>query len=143
MIRFSSLMREHRNPYKGAPLRPWVRLLLVSTDGATQEVEALADTGNPCALIVGQALLRQFNVGLVPGMNTNFGALDGGWLRVQIPELAFDEDLVAYGSDAVLQAVQSSHADFSGLAGLPLLRMLEFGEDRDIFWLRSPSRPAS
>ncbi|MCI0358407.1 MAG: hypothetical protein L0211_07990 [Planctomycetaceae bacterium] len=71
-------------------------------------------------------------------MSTNFGALDGGWLRVQIPELAFDATILAYGSDAVLQAAQASHSDFAGLAGLPLLRMLEYGGDRDSFWLRSP-----
>lgn len=92
-------MREQRNFYKGSPLRPWVRLVLVAADGETKEIEALADTGNPCALIVGQALLLQFNVGLAPGMSTNFGALDGGWLRIQIPDFAFDEELLAYPAE--------------------------------------------
>ena len=131
-------MPEQRNTYKGSPLRSWARLVLVGADGTTQQVEALADTGNPCALIVGQALLRQFNLGLAPGMSTNFGALDGGWLRIQIPELAFDQTILAYGSDAVLQAAQASHTDFAGLAGLPLLRKFEYGGNDDSFWLRSP-----
>lgn len=130
-------MPEQRNLYKGSPLRPWVRLVLVAADGTTREIEALADTGNPCALIVGQAVLRQFNLGLTPGMSTNFGPMDGGWLRVQIPNLPLDEDVLAYGSDAVLQAVQASHIDFAALAGLPLLSMLEYGGNRDSFWMRS------
>ncbi len=135
-------MPEQRNAYRGSPPRPWVRLVLIGADGASQEISVLADTGNPCALIVSLNVLQQFNIGLAPGMNTNFGPLDGGWLRVQIPELAFDENVLAYGSDAVVKAAQASHADFAGLAGLPLLRLLEYGGDRDHFWLR-PTPPPS
>jgi hypothetical protein len=131
-------MSEQRNIYKGSPLRPWIRLLLVGGDDSTQEVHALADTGNPCALIVGQALLRKFNLGLAPGMSTNFGALDGAWLRLRIPELDFDEVVLAYGSDDVFAAVQASHRDFQGLAGLPLLRKFEFGGNTDCFWIDLP-----
>lgn len=111
---------------------------MFASDGTTQDVQALADTGNPCALIVGLGVLRQFNLGLAPGMSTNFGPLDGGWLRVQIPELGLDENVLAYGSDAVVQAAQGSHPDFAGLAGLPLLRMLEYGGNRDEFWIGTP-----
>lgn len=129
-------MPEQRNAYQGSPPRPWFRLVLIGADGASHEIAVLADTGNPCALIVSLQVLQQLNVGLAPGMNTNFGPLDGGWLRVQIPELAFDESVLAYGSDAVAEAAQASHGDFAGLAGLPLLRMLVYGGDRDHFWLR-------
>lgn len=130
-------MPEQRNSYKGSPLRPAVRLVLNAADGTTREVEALADTGNPCALIIGQALLSQFNLGIAPGMNTNFGAMDGAWLRVQIPGLEFDETVLGYGSDAVFHAAQASHSDFVGLVGLPLLRMLEYGGNNTEFWVRS------
>lgn len=73
-------MFEQRNPYKGNPLRPRIRLTHVAADGTTQEIEALADTGNPCALIGGSQVLRDCNLGVAPGMSTNFGPLDGGWL---------------------------------------------------------------
>jgi len=134
-------MPEQRNAYQGSPPRPWIRLVVRDADGGSYEVSVLADTGNPCALIVGSKVLAQFNLGLAPGMNTNFGPLDGGWLRVQISDLAFDENVLAYGSDAVVEAAQASHCAFSGLAGLPLLRMLEYGGNRDHFWLRPPPPP--
>lgn len=129
-------MPEQRNAYKGVPPRPWLRLILIAADGATSTVEALADTGNPCELIVSSQLLRRFNQGLTPGMSTNFGQLEGGWLRVQIPELNFEETVLAYGGDSVLQAVQASHLDFVGLAGLPLLQRFEFGGNASSFWIR-------
>lgn len=89
-------------------------------------------------MIVGEDVLRQFNLGLTPGMSTNFGPLQGGWLRVSIPALGFDQIVLAYGSDAVLQAVKESHADFAALAGLPLLQLFEYGGNQNDFWLRSP-----
>jgi hypothetical protein len=130
-------MREQRNLYKGEPLRPWLQLVLVAADGATHELEALADTGNPCALVVGAKVMEQFNLGLTPGMSTNFGRLEGGWLRVQIPEVDFDSDVLAYGSEAVVEAVQESDHDFGALAGLPLLKLMEYGGDGESFWVRT------
>ena len=98
----------------------------------------LADTGNPCAVIIDLVSMREFNLGVTPGMETNFGALNGGWLRVQIPELGFDEDVLAYASDAVVHAAKASHRDFDGLAGLPLLQLMEeFGGNSDSFWIRT------
>ena len=129
-------MPEQRNRYKGSPLRPWTGLSLVAANGSTREIEVLVDTGNPCALIVSAAVLQQFNQGVTPQLRTNFGILDGGWLRVQIPGVGFDQTVLGYGSDAVAQAASASHADFEGLAGLPLLRLMEYG-DSDWFWLRS------
>lgn len=131
-------MSEQRNACKGAPPRPWLRLSLIAADGTVKTLELLADTGNPCAIIVDAATLRDFNQGLAPGLSTNFGTLDGGWLRVQIPEVALDEDVLGYGSDVVAQAAGESHPDFAGLAGLPLLRLIEYGGDRDAFWIRTP-----
>jgi hypothetical protein len=129
---------EQRNAYKGTPPRPWIRLALVAFDGTVQTVELLADTGNPCPLIVDAATLQQFNQGVAPGMSTNFGPLDGAWFRVQFPDVGIDEDILGYGSDAVARAAGASHADFDGLAGLPLLRLMEYGGDQDFFWLRTP-----
>ena len=129
-------MSEQRNSYKGTPLRPWLSLSVVGAEGSTKSIEVLADTGNPCALIVSPQLLEDFNSGLTPGVDTNFGKLSGGWLRLQIAEFGFDEDLLCYASENVVEAVKASHADFQGLAGLPLLKMMEYGGDNRFFWIR-------
>lgn len=129
-------MPEQRNAYKGSPLRPWFTLAVVAADGSTKSIEVLADTGNPCALIVSPQLLDEFNSGLAPGTETNFGPLAGGWLRLQIPEVDFEEDVLCYASDAVVEAVQASHENLTGLAGLPLLKMMEYGGDNNHFWIR-------
>jgi hypothetical protein len=131
-------MPEQRNLYKGLPERPWMRLGLASADGTRLEMDVLADTGSPCSLIIGEDTMRRFNLGSAPQVNTNFGPLDGGWLQIQIPQLGLDEYVRSYSSDAVVQAVKSSDPDFDGLAGLPLLRMVEYGGDRDYFWVRTP-----
>ena len=57
---------EQRNPYKGAPPRPWVRVLLAARDGTNHEVDLLADTGNPCAIIVSQALMASLKLRAAP-----------------------------------------------------------------------------
>jgi hypothetical protein len=41
-----------------------------------------------------------------------------------------------YGSDPVAQAARRNSSDFSGLVGLPLLQLMEYGGDADWFWLR-------
>jgi hypothetical protein len=132
-------MSEQRNAYKGTPPRPWIRISLVAADGETRELDVLADTGNPCALIIGMTLLQQFQVLAAPGVSTNFGDLAGGWLRIHIPDIGLEEEILAYGGDAVAGAVAASHADFEGLAGLPLLRMMEYGGDRHEFWIQNQS----
>lgn len=130
-------MPEQRNVYKGSPARPWMRLTLVAASGTTLELDALADTGNPCALIVAADVLQQFNLGLEPAVRTNFGPLAGGWLRIQVLEIGFDEVVRGFGGDAVVQATQASHPDLRALAGLPLLRKMEFGGDKREFWVRT------
>ena len=75
-------------------------------------------------------------------VNSNFGQLEGGWLHLNMAELDLNQLLVGYTNDAVLTAVQASSPDFDGLAGLPLLRMVEYGGNATSFWLRSvPSQP--
>jgi len=130
-------MLEQRRAYKGSPPRAWIRLMIVGPNNESCVIDALADTGNPCALIVSQEVMSRFNSGVSPGMSTNFGKLDGGWLRIQIPELSFDADLLCYAGASVVEAVSASHSDFTALAGLPLLRLLEYGGDDNSFWLRA------
>jgi hypothetical protein len=129
-------MPEQRNLYKGSPPRPWMRLILLAATGDTLELDALADTGNPCGLIVASDVMHRFNLGVEPTVHTNFGPLAGGWLRIQVPEIGFDEVIRGFGGDSVVQATQASHPDLQGLAGLPLLRKMEFGGDHHGFWIR-------
>jgi hypothetical protein len=62
--------------------------------------------------------------------------LVGGWLRVVIPEITFDQQVLGYGSDAVVAAAKASSADFRGVLGLPLLRLMQFGGDGGSFWVQ-------
>lgn len=127
---------EQKNPYKGSPERPWIRLRLAAPDGSTVEREFLADTGNPCAFILGQQDMVRLKARDGPDMHTNFGLLQGDWLQLAMPELGLTQALLGYASDAVATAAGASHPDFKGLVGLPLLRLVEYGGDADWFWVR-------
>ena len=129
-------MSEQRNDYKGSPPRAWVEVELVSADGQSERIHLLADTGNPCAVIIGQAQMKRFRRRGGPDLNTNFGTLNGGWLEVRIPALGFTAFLLGYSGDDVSAAARQSNPDFIGLAGLPLLREMEYGGDSQAFWLR-------
>jgi hypothetical protein len=96
----------------------------------------LADTGNPCAIIIGSQQMAALKTGDGPDVTTNFGLLEGGWLQLAMPELGLNQPVLGYAGDAVLAAAQASHADFDGLAGLPLLRLAEYGGDANWFWVR-------
>ena len=72
-----------------------------------------------------------------PDVDPNFGMLEGGWLQLVMPELGLDIPILGYASDAVVTAAKSDHVDFEGLAGLPLLRLMEYGGDATCFWIRS------
>ncbi len=125
-----------RNPYKGSTPRCWIRLRFAAAAGSLHEREFVADTGSPCAVILGQADLSLLSRASAAGMRTNFGLLTGGWLELHMPELGLTNAILGFGSDTVLQAVQSDHSDFAGLVGLPLLRMVEYGGDAATFWVR-------
>jgi hypothetical protein len=131
---------EQRNSYKGQPERAWIRLRVVALDGSVEELDVLADTGNPFPLILSESKLRQFKQLDLTSVTTNFGMLEGGWVHVQIPAIALDEFLPAYGSDAVVAAAQGSSSDFQGLAGLPILRLAEYGGHANEFWNRSAAQ---
>jgi hypothetical protein len=98
----------------------------------------VADTGNPCALIIGVDVLREVVVEEAGDVESNFGLLQGGWADVAIPELGFSARLQVYGNNEVAAATQNSDPRFVGLAGLPLLRRFEYGGDGDGFWLTRP-----
>jgi hypothetical protein len=132
---------EQRNPYKGVPPRPWVRLRLTAADGTVHELELLADTGNPCAIILSQADMARLRVRAAPDSHSNFGLLEGGWVHLTMPALGLDQDLIGYGCDAVVTAAKASSRDFEGLAGLPFLRLVEYGGDADWFWIRRAQGP--
>src|SRR5947209_6992608 len=113
---------EQHNPYKGSPARCWLRLRVVASDGSFDELNLLADTGNPCAVIIGQACMARFKLRGGRNVNSNFGPLVAGWLRIQIPAVNLDQEMLGYASDTVVTRSKRSSPDFEGLAGLPLLR---------------------
>jgi hypothetical protein len=132
----SSGLGEQRNRYKGSPPRSWLRLQFPGSPQGTHEVDLVADTGNPCALIISEANMTRVKQRNAVSVNSNFGPLKGGWIRIHIPEVALDQDVLAYASDVVVAATKASSSDFEGLAGLPLLRLLAYGGDGDCFWVR-------
>jgi hypothetical protein len=128
--------KEQRNPYKGTPPRPWVRIRLRAPDGTEEELDLIADTGNPCA-VISQARMSQLKEADGIDLNTNFGVLQGGWVRLAMPEYQLTQAILGYASDGVMAAAQASSLDLEGLIGLPFLRLLEYGGDADTFWIRS------
>ena len=127
---------EQKNPYQGFPERPWIRVRLATRDGTFLELPLLADTGNPCALIISDAHMDLVRISGSPSMSTNFGILRGGLVRLAMPAIGLSQKVLGYASEAVCKIAKSSHADFEGLAGLPLLRMVRYGGDADYFWIK-------
>ena len=127
---------EQRNVYKGEPARAWLRLQLISANERVHESEFVVDTGNPCAIIIDTATMRSLRWRESTITDSNFGPLAGGWLRIAIPELAFDIKTLGYANDAVVKVVKRSDPGFAGLVGLPFLRMLNYGGDGGSFWIR-------
>ena len=122
--------------YKGTPPRPWMRVELIAPDGTSRLLEAVADTGNPLPLIVSSDVMAACCHLGGPGTETNFGRLEGGFLRVRIPETGVDAMMLGYASDQVTATIRDSSQDFEVLVGLPLLRRLEYGGDADHFWVQ-------
>jgi hypothetical protein len=131
---------QQRNVYKGEPARAWVRLQLVSANGRIHELEFLVDTGNPCAIIIDTTTMRALRWRESVITDSNFGPLEGGWLRIAVPEAALDVKTLGYANDAVVNVVKRSDPGFAGLVGLPLLRMVEYGGDGGWFWIRASAK---
>jgi hypothetical protein len=129
---------EQRNPYKGTPPRPWIVVRIAAPDGDVRELNLLADTGNPFALVVAEEYVPGWSFGGGMDVDTNFGVLQAAWFHVAMPELGLDRMIIGYVSDNVATSTRASHPDFDGLAGLPLLRLLEYGGGSDDFWIRKP-----
>ena len=128
---------EQRNVYRGEPARAWLRLDLISAEGRVRQLDLLADTGNPCAIIIDAATMQSLRWRVSISTDSNFGRLDGGWLRIAIPELGFDVKTLGHANNSIVNTVKRSDPGFDGLVGLPLLRMLEYGGDDRRFWVRS------
>jgi hypothetical protein len=132
-----------RNAYKGTTPRCWVRLRFLAADGSLHERELLADTGSPCAVILGSDDFALLMRARADGVNSNFGRLSGGWLELADAELGLTAYMLGFSSDRVLTAVQADNSNFAGLVGLPLLRKLEYGGDSEAFWIRRPAAKKS
>lgn len=131
---------EQRNAYLGVPPRPAVHVGLTTLAGNRLDVTLLADTGNPFSIVVSHAVMRRLKRRSATDVETNFGVLEGAWLQLTMPEFALDGEVLAYASDSVADSTKMSDAMFEGLAGLPFLRLLEFGGDADWFWIRTSVR---
>lgn len=86
--------------------------------------------------MISHSEMLRLTYGDAPEVDSNFGVLEGGWLRVQINRVGLDQLVIGYASDAIVASAQASDPNFQGLAGLPLLRQIEYGGDADAFWLR-------
>jgi hypothetical protein len=102
------------------------------------ELTLLADTGSPFAVIISIANMERLKRGHAPGTDTSFGRLEGGWLSVEMPDFGLSNTgVLGYANDGVVAATKESDQRFEGLAGLPFLRLFEFGGNADEFWIRS------
>src|SRR5258708_30131686 len=90
-----------RNPYKGTNPRCWIRLRFAAADGSLHERELVADTGSPCAIILGRADFAALLRAAAAAMNSNFGSLTRGWFELQMPQLGLTQPLRGYGSYSV------------------------------------------
>src|SRR5262249_13854648 len=92
-----------QNPYKGTTPRCWVRLRFAAADGTVYERELVADTGSPCAVILCQTDLALLRHASASGVQSNFGPLTGGWLKLAMPGLGLTSPILGFGSDVVFQ----------------------------------------
>lgn len=132
-------MSEQRNPYKGRPLRSWVRLSFLARDGSIHSVELLADTGSPQAVIFPPALFDRLVWSYTRAVGTNYGPMQAGWVRLYSRDLGLVEFVEGFRSESAAQAAARSHSDFAGVVGLSALRLTEYGGDNTSFWIRAPS----
>jgi hypothetical protein len=133
---------EQRYPYQGFPPRAWISVRLATPQGDTRDWKLIADIGCPFPLVIGVDDLPDFSFGAGNHVQSNFGILESAWLHLAMPEFGLDFLILGYGSEEVLDSARTDHPDFGGLAGLPFLRLLEYGGNASEFWIRSSERPA-
>ncbi len=132
-------MSEQRNSYKGRPPRAWLTLRLLDRAGEPLDLELLADTGASQGIVVQQELFERLVIRKTRNIDTNFGVMQGGWIRLHSTELGLVELVEAFGCDEMAKSAMRSSLDFSGVVGLPVLRLMEYGGNDDSFWIRTPS----
>ena len=132
-------MAEQRNPYRGP--RPWLRLGFKAPDGSVHRLDLVVDTGSPAGLIIRPDWMTILTHRVLQTRPSNFGPLDGGWLRLYAPELGVVEFVIGYGNANVAATAARSHTDFVGVIGLPLLQLGEYGGNATDFWFRYPPTP--
>lgn len=134
-------MAEQRNPYRGG--RAWLRLGFRAADGTVRQLDLVADTGCPAAVMLRPDLYRLFCFMPQVPRTTNFGQVPAGWLQLSAPELGIVETVLGFASNEAARLAERSHPDFVGLVGLPILRLGEYGGNADAFWFRYPPQPTS
>ena len=131
-------MSEQKNFYLGRSGRPWLKLDFLTVEGAREELALVADTGCPFDLVLAPEVFDRLSVFDLPALSTNFGELLAGRIRLYMPEMGIDRFLVALRSETVGSNLAAEHPDFSGLVGLPFLRLGEYGGDPSSFYFRYP-----
>jgi len=119
-----------------------MRLAFQARDRTVAECDLIADTGCPVGVILPEDLFHRLLFREIPDIDTNFGLLVGGWLRLYMPNFGLVELIRGYGSDTVADSSAREHPAFVGLVGLPVLRLGDYGGDADTFWFRyQPGSP--
>ncbi|HXD85599.1 MAG TPA: hypothetical protein VN641_03840, partial [Urbifossiella sp.] len=118
-------MSEQRNPYKGCPLRSWLSLRFLDRTGQPLDLDLLADTGSAQAIVVKLELFEQLVTRRTRNIETNFGEMQGGWVRLHSTQLGLVEIVEAFGCDEMARSAMRSSLDFAGVVGLPVLRLME------------------
>ncbi len=131
-------MAEQRNPYKGKSPRAWVELLLKKSDAVQKYASLIVDTGSPMGLILAPEIFDEFMLEEVASAHSNFGELPGGFFKILMPDTGITELVHGYRSEVVGKMAKKSHPDFSGLVGLPVLRLGDYGGDPSSFYFRYP-----
>jgi hypothetical protein len=80
------------NPYKGYPLRAWIRARFEKADGTgSVEMDLVADLGDPTEGHISTENMQQLKVADTQGHVTNFGAETGGWVCINMPEVGLEK----------------------------------------------------
>ena len=126
---------EQKNPYLGSPARPWIALRFVGIDGEPRDIKLVVDTGCPLSFAISPDFAADFTFGWSTSIISNFGLLQDEWFQIAMPELGVEGLMVGFLSEEAADAVRLDYPEFAGLVGLPFLRLLDYGGNRDEFWV--------
>jgi len=130
-------MSEQRHAYVGQVQRPIVVLTLSDPTGATHDLTLLADTGSPYPIILHPAVFEQLVHTRTRSIDSNFGKMGSGWVHLYMPDYGLSEMVKAYSSFNAGVSLRAENPDLSGMVGLPVLRLGEYGGNATDFWFRS------